>query len=73
MKTLKESILGSTNTGKKNFLRDKIEQWCEKHLLIYKTAIRQKIKINNNLEIEDANNYGIDISASRNKSSEQIK
>lgn len=73
MKTLKESILGSTNTGKKNFLRDKIEQWCEKHLLIYKTAIRQKIKINNNLEIEDANNYGIDISASRNKASEQIK
>jgi hypothetical protein len=72
MKTLKESILGSTNTGKKNFLRDKIEEWCNKHLKIFKTSIKQKIKINNKLEIEDANDYGIDISASRNKESEKI-
>lgn len=31
MKTLKESILGSTNTGKNAIIRQKIEEWCKEN------------------------------------------
>lgn len=36
MKTLKESILSSTNTGKDAINRKKIEEWCNNHLKHYK-------------------------------------
>ena len=32
MKTLKESILSSTNTGKQKILKEKIEKWCENNI-----------------------------------------
>jgi hypothetical protein len=36
MKSLKESILSSTNTGKVAITRKKIEDWCNEHLKYYK-------------------------------------
>jgi hypothetical protein len=32
MKTLKESILSSTNTGKQKVLKEKIEKWCKNNI-----------------------------------------
>jgi len=52
MKTLKESILSSTNTGKSEIIRKRIEKWCEKHNIFY-----GKFKINDKLEIEKDRNY----------------
>lgn len=49
MKSLKESILGSINTGKQKVLKDKIEQWCEKY-----KPFNGFYKINSNNEIETA-------------------
>jgi hypothetical protein len=47
MKTLKESILSSTKTGKQKVLKDKIEEWCEKY-----KPFNGFYKINSNNEIE---------------------
>lgn len=32
MKTLYESILSSTKTGKQKILKEKIEEWCENNI-----------------------------------------
>jgi hypothetical protein len=50
MKSLKESILGSTNTGKQKILKDKIEEWCKKY-----KPFNGFYKINSNNEIEATN------------------
>ena len=47
MKSLKESILGSTNTGKQKVLKEKIEKWCKKY-----KPFNGFYKINSNNEIE---------------------
>lgn len=57
MRTLKESILSSTNTGKEG----KIKEWCEKHLSSY------NYKINSKGEIEDTNEHGISINFHQDK------
>jgi len=46
MKSLKESILSSTNTGKES-IRNKIEEWCRKHNVFY-----GRFKLNDKLEVE---------------------
>lgn len=49
MKTLKESILSSTNTGKEAVKRIRIEKWCDEQNIYFGVY-----KINNKYEIEPA-------------------
>jgi hypothetical protein len=61
MKSLKESILGSTNTGKQKILKDKIEEWCDEQNIYYGGyTINSKYEIEPNISSALLNLYSED-------------